>query len=458
MEPADPLPMTGSAAVAPILGSLATLLTMSWLLILVFQVRVVRQYRRLDEVLGLRGRGADRSAAGASDGGGAAGPLPPLSVVVTARDERESIETTVRSFLGQRYPDLEVVVVDDRSTDGTGAILDRLAGGAAGGATGAGRAAGPPRLVVVHNTTLPAGWLGKCHACHVGAGRTRGDWVLFTDGDVELLREDLLARVMTLAGRLGLDHVAVTPDTRPMSPFQAAVMGVFGLLFCAGARAHEIDRDRARGGAGVGAFNLVRRAAYERVGGHTLLRMDPGDDFKLGRLLKEGGARQRLWDGVGLIRCPWHRGVARIVGGLEKNFFAGLDYSAMLLLTLTLGLLFVGFGPPLLPLAGTDPGAGMSGWLRVLVWTPPALQAAGLMLAGIVQSGRQGGNAALLALLYPAALLVLLYAAWNSAFATLRQGGILWRGTFYPLDDLRRGLVRRGAARGGMDAGASGLL
>ncbi|MGH9750900.1 MAG: glycosyltransferase [Candidatus Polarisedimenticolia bacterium] len=450
--------MTFSPPVAPTHAALAFLLTASWLLILAFQVRVVRQYRRLDEVLGLRERGADRSAAGVPGGAGATGPLPPLSVVVTARDERESIERTVRSLLGQRYPGLEIVVVDDRSTDGTGAILDRLAAEATAGAAGPGLTGNRPRLVVVHNTSLPAGWLGKCHACHVGAARTRGDWILFTDGDVELLREDLLFRVVTLAGRLGLDHVAVTPDTRPMSPFQAAVMGVFGLLFCAGARAHEIDRDRPRGGAGVGAFNLVRRTAYERVGGHTLLRMDPGDDFKLGRLLKESGARQRLWDGVGLIRCPWHRGVARIVRGLEKNFFAGLDYSAFLLVTLTLGLLFVTLAPPFLPFAGTAQVAGTPGWFRVLIWTPPALQAAALMIAAGVQTGRQGGNPVLLALLYPAALLVLLYAAWNSACATLRRGGIVWRGTFYPLADLRRGLVRRGAARGGVDAGASGLL
>ncbi|HKN46701.1 MAG TPA: glycosyltransferase family 2 protein, partial [Candidatus Polarisedimenticolia bacterium] len=197
-------------------------------------------------------------------------PLPALSVVLTARDEADRIERAIRSILAQDYPGLEIVAVDDRSTDGTAEILDRLAAGA------------PGRLGLVHVDTLPDGWLGKCHACHVGATRARGDWILFMDGDVELLTSDLLARVVALTTRGRLDHVALIPDSRPMSHLQAGLMAVFAQMYLAATRAFEMHRDLPRGGGGIGAFNLVRRAAYDRIGGHTLLRLDLADDFKLG--------------------------------------------------------------------------------------------------------------------------------------------------------------------------------
>jgi glycosyltransferase involved in cell wall biosynthesis len=395
----------------------------------VFLVRCSRQVRRLDEVLGLR------PGDGAASAPPSGAPLPALTVVVTARDEAEGIEATVRGLLAQRYEPLEVVVVDDRSTDGTGAILDRLAAEAGG------------RLAVVHNTHLPQGWIGKCHACHLGAARARGAFILFMDGDVELLRPDLLARIAALAEAERIDHLAITPDTRPMSALQSAVMAVFGHLFLMGAYAHEIDRDRPRGGGGIGAFNMVRRSAYARVGGHALLKLDPGDDFKLGRLLKESGARQRLYDGIGLIRCPWHRGVRRIVGGLEKNFFAGFDYSVTVCAAFTLLIGFLYLGPLLFAIAAAAALAGGAPAPAALGLLPLAAQTATLAAAARVQVERQGGSATVQVLLYPLGAVIVLAALWNSAWRTLRRGGILWRDTFYPLADLRRGLVRRGAGR-----------
>src|SRR5206468_3127416 len=173
--------------------------------------RASRQIAPLGEALGLEKGGQ----AGPGEPPNAV-PLPALSVVVTARDEAEGIEATVRRLLAQRYAALEVIVVDDRSTDGTGAILDRLQG-----------EAGPGRLTVIHNRELPRGWLGKCHACQLGALRARGEWILFMDGDVELVSEELLARVAHLAETARLDHVAVIPDQRPLSPLQQAFVTVF---------------------------------------------------------------------------------------------------------------------------------------------------------------------------------------------------------------------------------------
>src|SRR5881296_3995497 len=123
-------------------------------------------------------------------------------------------------------------------------------------------------------------------------------------------------------------------------------------MYLLAARVYEMERDKSRGGVGIGAFNLVRRSAYDRIGGHALLKMDPADDYKLGRLLKESGARQRLFDGVGLVRCPWHRGALNVARGLEKNLFTGFDYSVLELLGFTLAALVLVFGPLALSVVG----------------------------------------------------------------------------------------------------------
>src|SRR6185295_4288653 len=198
----------------------------------------------------------------------------------------------------------------------------------------------------------PRGWLGKCHACRLGALRARGEWILFMDGDVELVSEAILSRVVALAETARLDHVAVIPDQRPLSPLQQAFVTVFAQIYLLAARVYEMDRDRKRGGAGIGAFNLVRRSAYDRIGGHTLVKMDPADDYKLGRLLKESGARQRTCDGVGLVRCPWHRGPLNVARGLQKNRFTGFDYSLLELSLFSLVALALVFGPVALAVIG----------------------------------------------------------------------------------------------------------
>jgi len=368
------------------------------------------------------------------------GDAPPsLSVVMTARDEEKTIEASVRSFLRQRHPRLEVIVVDDRSSDATGAILDRLA---------ADETLPRDRLKVVRVRDLPPGWLGKTNACHTGAQSSSGEWILFTDADVTLVGDDLLARVIRFAGRQHLDHVAAIPDLRPMSPLHAGIVSCFGQMFAVGCRAYEMDRDRPRGGGGVGAFNLIRRSAYDRIGGHTLLRMEVLDDYKLGRLLKESGARQRLYTGLGLVRCPWHRGVLQVVRGLEKNMFASFDFSLPLVVVLSLGGLVLTLGPLLFGLL-----------VRFTLQPPPhpLLVAAGWLplvfqLLFILQTYREGARSfdqhpLLMTLLYPISCLLLFGAVWNSTIATLRRGGVRWRDTFYPLAALRRGIVRPGAGR-----------
>jgi len=119
------------------------------------------------------------------------------SVIVAARDEEACVEQTVRRLLAQRGVELELIVVDDRSTDRTGEILKRLAKENA-------------RLKVVHIDVLPEGWLGKCHACHVGALAATGEWILFADADC-WLSPDVLLRAICVAEREHAQHLTLTP-------------------------------------------------------------------------------------------------------------------------------------------------------------------------------------------------------------------------------------------------------
>jgi len=408
--------MVRTVSVRLVMLMVSLVLTTGWVVYGVLAVLGARRLRFLSDRL------AADDGASTSNLGSFPPAAPSLSVVVTARDEAAAIEATVRSLLRQRHPALELILVDDRSTDGTGAILDRLAA-----------EAGPGRVQVVHVASLPEGWLGKCHACHVGAGRARGEWLLFLDADVTIGPEDLLARTVRLAERRGIDHLPVLPDMRPVGLLQGALLAVFEQTLFLHMRFWEMEQDRRRGGSGVGAFNLVRREAYERVGGHTRLRLEVAEDYKLGMLLKESGARQRLLSGLGVIFCPWHRSALGIVRGLQKNFFGGTGYSVGKVVLHTLAILVLQAGPAACLLAGFP-------------W--PWLVQQGALLLMLRSTSRRLSRSPLgLWVAYPIAVVLLLYAYWNSTIRTLRDGGVRWRDTFYPLEVLRRGVVRAGDGR-----------
>ncbi|HEX2187521.1 MAG TPA: glycosyltransferase family A protein, partial [Longimicrobiaceae bacterium] len=163
---------------------------------------------------------------------------PPLSVVIAARDEARNIEPALASVLAQRYGPLEVVVVDDRSEDATGAILDRMA-------------AADPRLRVEHVSELPRGWLGKNHALHVGAAGARGEYLLFTDADV-VMEPDALARAVGYVRAHGIDHLAAGPRVEMPSLALRVFVVLFTLFFSIAFRPWKVRDPRSPAHIGVG--------------------------------------------------------------------------------------------------------------------------------------------------------------------------------------------------------------
>ena len=346
------------------------------------------------------------------------GGWPRLAVVVPCRDEAADVEAAVRSLLAQDYPDLEVVAVDDRSTDGTGGILDRLA-------------AGEPRLAVVHLAGLPPGWLGKNHACHVGAGRASGRYLLFADGDV-VFAQGALRRAVAYAERHRLGHLVALPRLVAHGFGERAFVTGFAAIANYVFRVWELRRPRTCGFIGVGAFNLLRRDDYLRVGGHRLLALEVVDDAKLGLVLRRSGVRQGAVDSGGLVQVRWQAGLVRSLGGLVKNGFAGAEYRWSVALGATSALAFLSLAP--FAAAAWAPLVS----IRLVGLYGYAVSAA---IHGTV-ARRFGGGSGAEGLLQPIAGLALCGVHLASAALTTWRRGIVWRGTRYPLDALRAGCVR----------------
>jgi glycosyltransferase involved in cell wall biosynthesis len=346
-------------------------------------------------------------------GSAGAGKRPRVSVVVAARDEEARIETTVRRLLAQEGVDLELLVVDDRSRDGTSAILRRLAGEDA-------------RLRVLRVDELPEGWLGKCHACHVGAAAMTGDWLLFTDGDI-WLKPDVLTRAVRAAEAEGADHVTLMPGVSG-----ATFLGhVCQLIFALGLnrRMVRVNGDRPNAYLGIGAFNLVRAEAYRASGGYERLRLEVADDVKLGLLLHRAGRRTRVFFAPDDVDADWSPGMVAMVRDLEKNHFAMAGYR--LTPVLLMSALFLLFWGAALVGPWTGLPAGLAAGAGLLALTVPACRMAALL--GLpVRAG----------LLVPLLLPVMPVCLLRSAALTLWRGGVRWRDTFYPLATLRAAMVR----------------
>jgi glycosyltransferase involved in cell wall biosynthesis len=343
---------------------------------------------------------------------------PRVSVIVSARNEQETIEHPLEQLLALDYDNCEIIAVNDRSSDATGEIMDRIAA----------TAAGQGRLKIIHVRELPAGWLGKTHAMWSASERATGDWLLFTDADV-LFRPDALRRALAYAESVFADHVVLFPRIIMHGPGETMMIAFFQTLFVFGHRPWRVADPRAKDHMGVGAFNLVRRRVYDAGGTYRALRFDVVDDMKLGKVVKNAGYRQRVVFGRDLISIRWAKGARGVVDNLTKNLFAVLSFEWWRALLSCAGLAFLNLGPFL--------GIGLAhGWARL----PYAVA---LLSMFMIYGGMwlKASVPLYYFFLHPVSTTLFVYITLRSTILTLSRGGVLWRGTFYPLEELRRGRV-----------------
>ena len=342
---------------------------------------------------------------------------PRVSIIVPARNEAADIAATLTRLLALEYDNYEVIAVDDRSSDHTGEIMERIAAAAA-----------PGRLKVIRIAELPPGWMGKPHAMWSAGNQATGDWLLFTDADV-LFKPDALRRALAYAESEPADHLVLFPRMIMKAPGEKLMIAFFQTLFVFGHRPWKVADPKTRDHIGVGAFNLVRRRVYEAVGTYAALRFEVLDDMKLGKVVKNAGYAQRNVFGADLISIRWAKGAMGVVDNLTKNFFALMSFQWPRALASCFALAFLN----LMPFAGVFLAHG---WPRL--GYAVALFSMFAIYAGM---STQSDIPAYYFVLHPVSTLLFLYILLRSTFLTLWRGGIVWRGTFYCLPELRRGMV-----------------
>ena len=336
---------------------------------------------------------------------------PRLSVIIAARNEAGTIENALKSVLAQNYPNLEIILVNDRSNDGTDKILQKLA-------------EKDPRVLIHHVEELPLGWLGKVNAMQQGFGRSTGVWLLFTDADVHF-QEESLERIIDVAERSSVDYLCVVPEVQARQRLLKALYTVSLSGFFLATRIWEVKNQNSF--VGVGACGLVRRSLLSQNPGLPWLKMEVVDDLALAQLAWQVEGKLDVYWGRECLGVEWYPSMGELIRGLEKNLFAGAQYQYWRALLGIIGILFVAVAPWLSIFSGN--------WLLTL----GAVGAfSGYWLAWITGDKAQGVGW-LERLISPSLLLVIAWALARSTFMTWRQGGIKWRETFYSIAALRRG-------------------
>jgi hypothetical protein len=340
---------------------------------------------------------------------------PTVSILFAARDEEEKLPGALATFLALDYPRYEVVAVNDRSEDATATILDSAAREDA-------------RLKVIRVTSLPAGWLGKPYALQRAYENSKGEWLVLTDADVHFA-PDVLRRAIGLAEKNRWDHMPLLAEAKMYTFGEKVVMTFFALAFVLATRPWRVNKPHSAEYIGVGAFQLIRRSTYEKMGTHRELAMEVIDDMKVGKLVKKAGCRSGVAKAGPAVSVHWHSGVGNIIRGTEKNFFAATGFRLWMagaqLFSLGLMLIFPWAALPF-----------VRGW-------PMVFALVAIVVPVVAQAGaaREFRVSVLYGLTQPIGVLIFCWMLLRSTIITMQNGGITWRGTFYSVDELKRGLV-----------------
>lgn len=337
---------------------------------------------------------------------------PQVSVIVTACNEERGIRQALQSLLSLEYPHYEIIAINDRSSDRTGDILASLA-------------KQDPRIRAVHIDELPSGWLGKNHALYQGACTAKGEWILFTDADV-VFHPSALTIAMSHVLQKQIDHLALAPR---MISYYFWLRGfiyffLFNLLLVF--RPQNAKNPKSEAYMGVGAFNLIKSSTYKEIGTHQVIRNRPDDDLKLGELVKKKGFAQDFGIAEELLQVEWYQTIPEMIRGLEKNTMAPFEYQPVRLVLSLIPFAFMYFLPFVGPFAS-------EGWTRVMYIVMFLL-----CLFYFCLYDRFSLMSIVYFLLSPILASLYIYTLVRAAYLTVRRGGIVWRGTLYPLKMLQK--------------------
>jgi len=347
------------------------------------------------------------------------GTSPLISIIVPARNEAANIRRCVEALLAQDYPLFEAIVVDDRSTDATPAILRELA-------------ADDARLRILRGADLPDGWAGKPHALHQGAAVARGEWLCFVDADT-FLRPSALSSTLATARATQADLFTMLTEQELGTFWEKAILPLIFTALSVGFPPRRANDPQRKDAIANGQFILIRRSVYAQTGGHAAIRGSIVEDKDLAVLVKSGGYRLIMADGRAAARTRMYTSLAGMWEGWTKNIFLGLRQRTGLLLlgafgaTLALAAALV---LPLWPLAGLLWWARTADWMGLAV-TGEAVIVWGYLLRLRARASHQFGLSGWYALSTPLGAAVFAAMMLASAWKVLSGRGVTWKGRTY---------------------------
>lgn len=342
-------------------------------------------------------------------------PAPKVSIIIPARNEEKHIQEALQSVLNQDYENLEFIIINDRSTDQTGTILTRM-----------GKA--NPGLHILQTTELPPGWLGKTYALNFGAQKSTGELLLFTDADM-VMQPSTVSKAVTYMLENQLDHLTIASEVRMPGVMLGMFTAAFGIFFSLYARPWKAKNPRSRKYVGIGGFNMVRAEVYRAVGTHQAIAMRPDDDMKLGKLIKKNGYKQELLFGKGMMYVEWYSSLRGLIDGLMKNAFAGVDYNIPAIVAGSIVQFLLNFWP----FQGIFLTTGITRIINLIIV---------LIIILLCWDGARFHNLKRwYGIGFPICTLLFIYIMWKSMLMTIFNNGINWRGTHYPLAELKANKV-----------------
>jgi glycosyltransferase involved in cell wall biosynthesis len=337
---------------------------------------------------------------------------PAIAIIIAVRNEEEELEKALTSVCNLNYSNYRLVLVNDRSTDRTPQILESFAQRFS-------------HVTVIHINKLPDGWLGKSHALYQGYLNSREEWLLFTDGDVSF-KPDTLTKAISYSITQQLDHLVLLPHIHSRSALFNSVLATFKIMFDLQYRPWAAKNPHSGASIGMGAFNLVRRTAYETAGTHLRFALHPNDDLQLGEHIKSSGHKQDVLYGDEQIQYEWYNSLNAFINGLMKNAFSSVNYSFLkAVINSIAALLFFVLPVPVLLVSGVPQQQYLAAIILIsqlaLYLLKPALHARWWYV-----------------LIIPFAAAVISFIMLKSAILTTLQRGIYWRENFYPLSQLKK--------------------
>ncbi|MCS6873057.1 MAG: glycosyltransferase family 2 protein [Pyrinomonadaceae bacterium] len=237
-----------------------------------------------------------------------------VSVVVPARNEANRVlEKSISSMLSQDYKSFEVIVVNDRSTDGTGEILQELA-------------KRDSKLKIIDGKETESGWLGKPFALQQGFEKARGDWVLITDADI-IFSPYTVKTSVKFAKENNLDALTLLPRIVHGSFWETLFMPVFGWFCLLAMPPQYVNDPNRKESMGIGNFFLFRKGVLDELGGFVLVKDEVAEDLKMAEILKRSGFKMRLEYAPNLIETRMYSSLKEIWEGFTKNLFSGVKFS-----------------------------------------------------------------------------------------------------------------------------------